>query len=327
MTEEFDVIIIGGGPAGLSAAINTATEGLKTAVMSSKPWGGQARDSALIENYPGFPYGISGEDLVAKNFVAQAERLEAQLRCPEKAVSIAVDGNRRIVMTEDGDELVGNAIIIASGLSYNKLKAKNLSAFVGRGVSYGAPTADLVREKKKYCVVGGANSAGQAAVHLAMRDPEAAVRMLVRGPNLSATMSHYLIQKLGKLPNLEVLYNTEVEEARGESILEQVAVKMDGQRSVMDTDALYIFIGAAPKTFWLKDTLKLDDRKYIVTGHSLKDAWTLPREPYGYETSIPGVFCAGDIRAGSKKRVVAVAGEGGATAQHVYTYLATLNHK
>lgn len=321
---EYDLIIVGGGPAGLCAAINAASEGLETAVLSSKPWGGQARDSSLIENFPGFEEGISGADLTAR-YARQAERFNAELRCPEKAVDLRAEGKKRIITTEEGIELKGDAVIIAAGLSYNKLGGKGISGFMGRGVSYGAPTADLTREKSNYCVVGGANSAGQAAVHLATTNPQSTVRMLVRRDTLNETMSRYLIEKIEKLPNIEVMFGTTVEGVDGRHFVERVQVKTGETAQELEADALYIFIGASPKTFWLKDVLERDNRNFILTGRDLSNPDLEMKIARPYETSLSGVFCAGDVRANSTKRVIAAAGEGGGAVQNVHAYLAVLN--
>jgi len=320
--KDYDLLIIGGGPAGLGAAINAASEGLSTCLIDSGPeLGGQARWSSLIENYGGFPDGISGTDLMG-NFIKQAGKFSTELMCPQKATSIREDGDHRIVITDDDDELAARMVIITAGLSYKRLDAKNLGQFMGRGVQYGAPTSDPKSLGTcDICVVGGANSAGQAAMHLSS-NPDANVRLLIR-KGIEVQMSDYLVQRIRATPNIIVCEGVEVTEVSGKNSLEEVTLKstQDGTIETIPAHHLFIFIGASPKTQWLNGTVVTDERKFILTGSRLPSGlWTLQRPPLGFETCLPGVFCAGDVRLGSTKRIASAVGEGSVAVQMCHDY-------
>lgn len=316
---ECDLVIIGGGPAGLSAAITAASEGLETTIVDSRALGGQARESSLIENYPGFPNGISGQDLATK-MIMQATAFEANVLCPAKAVGISVDGDKRIVTLDDGDVIACRAVLISSGLSYKRHDGKNIGQFRGRGVSYGAPTVNQAKAQQCFAVIGGANSAGQAAMYLsAIKD--CTVKILVRGNSLEKSMSEYLIRRIRATPNIEVLLNTEVTEAMGDEVLRQVRIVTDGTEKTLDIHGLYIFIGAQPKTYWLNGVVEKDPRGFIPTGRLIRQR-AAGHEPHSFETSLPGVFCAGDVRLDSTKRVGAAVGEGSVAVQMMYVHLA-----
>ena len=315
-----DLVIVGGGPAGLCAAINAASEGLRVAIVDSKHGlGGQAKESSLLENYPGFPEGITGKDLTGK-FVEQAIKFKADILCPVKVVSIGMDGDSRIVTTDDGEQITTSAVVLACGLSYRRLEAKNIPQFLGRGVFYGAPTGTF-DEKTSIFVVGGANSAGQAACHLAT-NKNAQVTMLVRGKNLNDSMSQYLHERIEKIKNIRVLYETEIVEALGHGQLQELTLRSKSDtKTTISADAVYVFIGAAPKTFWLNGIVTKDPKGFILTGKRIQDNWKLERDPFPFETSMPGVFAAGDVRLDSVKRVAAAVGEGSFVVQSVHNYL------
>lgn len=322
---DYDLIIVGGGPAGLAAAINASSEGLKTCLIDSKDQlGGQASASAAIENYPGFPDGVTGKDLTTR-FLQQAQRFEVKFFRPAVAQNIKIDGDERIIITDDGQRISGLAVILALGLSYKRLDAKGVSDFLGRGVSYGMPVIDSTKEGQCFCVVGGANSAGQAAVHLSkIRGCE--VKMLVRGPSLNESMSQYLIERITAITNIEVLTRTEVVEARGAERLAELLIKQGEETRAISANGLYVFIGARPKTYWLNGSVQQSERGYILTGRRLTPPNEGGRNPMGFETSIPGVFACGDVREGSTKRIASAVGEGSVAVQQVHEYLG-LSHQ
>ena len=318
--KECDLLIVGGGPAGLSAAINGASEGLNVMLLDSGPEpGGQASKSSLIENYPGFPDGISGGELIGK-FLSQANKFKTQIVCPQAAIGIQTDGDRRLVITDDEELISARAVLIAAGLSYRRLAAPGIGPLMGRGVLYGAPTTNPeLLGACTVCIVGGANSAGQAAMHLSS-NPNVQVKMLVRRP-IKDQMSQYLVDRVEACESIEVIEGVEVREVVGKAKLETVVLNHIGKDETSEIAAnhLFIFIGASPKTMWLNGSVALDERKFILTGNKIPtERWTLERPPLYFETSMPGVFAAGDVRLGSTKRITGAAGEGSAALQECH---------
>lgn len=327
-TEVYDVVIVGAGPAGLAAAVYGASEGLRTLVIERKAPGGQAGTSSRIENYLGFPSGLTGSDL-ARRAISQARRLGAEFLSPKEVQAIIqVDGYKIITLT-DGNEINCRSIIITTGVDYRKLETKGIEDFTGAGVYYGAAIteASACRDKNVY-IVGGGNSAGQSAVYLSKFADK--VFVVIRKDSLSYTMSSYLIQQIAELPNIEVLTETEIKEANGEKYLQNLTIEniATGIKTTGDAAALYIFIGAKPFTDWLGDALQRDQRGFIQTGHDLSTNldfslnWKLKRDPYLLETSMPGIFAAGDVRAGAMNRVASAVGEGSMAISFVHKYLA-----
>ena len=348
----YDLLVVGAGPAGLAAAVYGASEGLRTLVVEEEAPGGQAGTSSRIENYLGFPTGISGGEL-ARRAVTQARRFGVEILTTRRATGLAVDGPTRVITLEDGTTLNARAVLIATGVAYRELRAEGVSALTGAGVYYGAALGEgeSVRDQDVY-IVGGANSAGQAAVYFARF--ARTVTMLVRGPTLAASMSQYLIDQIGGTGNIRVWTRSEVRRACGTDRLTQLVVtREDGQRSeTVDAAALFIFIGAEPRTDWLGDAVARDEYGFVLSG---AEALVLPpvpdesrssarvtgavhrpsarmtrrtslgtraiRVPAMLETSVPGVFVAGDVRAGSVKRVASAVGEGSMAVMYVHQYL------
>lgn len=320
----YDLIVVGGGPAGLAAAVYGASEGLHTVLIESTATGGQAGQSSKIENYLGFPDGVSGDQL-ATRARRQAEKFGAELITTRTAVALEVSGSRRTVRFDDGSSIDGRAIIVATGVAYNQLKADGCAELSGRGVYYGAAVSIAAEcEGDEVYVIGGANSAGQAAMHLSRRAKS--VTILVRGPSLEASMSHYLIQQIEARPNINVRTCTEVHCATGDEHLETLTLIDNRTGSTEDVSCgrMFIFIGAAPRTDWLDGVLARDEHGFILTGPDLRNVcgWSLDRPPHHLETSVPGVFVAGDVRSESAKRVAAAVGEGSMAVMLVHRYLA-----
>ena len=326
-TNYYDVVIVGAGPAGLAAAVYGASEGLSTVLIEREAPGGQAGLSSRIENYLGFPAGLSGSDL-ARRAVAQARRFGVEIISPSEAVSVRVEGTYRFVKMRDGSEISCRALLIATGVQWRKLDIPGIGQLTGAGVYYGAATTEAVscRDEDVY-VVGGANSAGQAAMYLSKFAKR--VMMLVRGPSLAATMSQYLIDQIGKTENIQVEFQTQVVEARGAERLEEISIQCStsGSTSNVPANALFIFIGAQPNTGWLDGVVTRDDKGFILSGIDLmKDGkppkgWALDRPPGLLETNVPGIFVVGDVRRGSVKRVASGVGEGSIAIQFVHQYL------
>jgi thioredoxin reductase (NADPH) len=326
----YDVVIVGGGPAGLAAAVYGASEGLKTALIEREAPGGQAGTTSRIENYLGFPSGLSGSDL-ARRALAQARRLGAEILTPQEVVGVRRQDPYRVVTLADGSELSCQAVIVATGVSYRKLTIDNAERLAGAGIFYGAATTEARLYKDlEVGVVGGGNSAGQAAVYLARFAKR--VFLLVRGESLTATMSQYLIDQMAALPNVEIRLNTQIPTVDGDDRLERVVVEQreTKARDELALSALFVFIGQAPRTEWLGEFVVRDSAGFIISGAELLGdgrppaGWGLDREPYLLETSVPGVFVAGDVRHRSMKRIASSVGEGSMAVSFVHQYLATL---
>jgi len=320
----YDLIIVGGGPAGLAAAVYGASEGLKTCIVERHAAGGQAGTSSRIENYLGFPSGLSGEDL-ARRAATQARRFGAESLLTLEAVGLTATAGSVGVALNDETELRGESIILATGVSYRLLDAPGIASLTGRGVYYGSAGSSVSSlAGEDVYIVGGANSAGQAAVHLS--GIARSVTMLVRGPSLSDSMSHYLVERITQTPNISIRCQSAVAGASGNGHLESLEITYlpTGATETVSAGALFIFIGAVPPTGWLAGDLLLDDRGFVVTGPDIQSVdgrrWPLERDPFLLETSIPGVFAAGDVRHGSGKRVATAVGEGAMAVMTVWQY-------
>ncbi len=322
--DHYDLVIVGGGPAGLAAAVYGASEGLRTVMVEREAPGGQAGQSSRIENYLGFPAGLSGSDL-ARRATDQARRLGAELLTVNDARGLRVEGAGRFVELSGGPELSANTVLVASGVSYRRMPAPGFEDLTGAGVYYGAALTEARSCADQHVVViGGANSAGQAAVYFSGYASK--VSLLVRGESLERSMSHYLIEQIAGLSNVDVRTGSEAVAAIGEDgRLKRVRVRApDGTEAEEDVDACFIFIGAAPHTDWLDGVLARDGRGFILAGAEVRDhGWPLAREPYALETSVPGVFVAGDVRARSIKRVASAVGEGSMAVSLIHEYLAS----
>jgi thioredoxin reductase (NADPH) len=323
----YDLIVIGGGPAGLGAAVYGASEGLRTVLVERTATGGQAGQSSRIENYLGFPDGVSGAQLTDRAR-RQAAKFGAEVLTTRNVVALDVCGSARRVSFEDGSSIDAHTVILATGVTYRQLAAPGLAELTGRGVYYGsALTEASACLGQDIYVVGGANSAGQAAVYLGRHAKS--VTILVRGPSLEASMSYYLIKQIEDVPNISVRTCTEVTEATGEDHLESLTLRntATGETETVDAQLLFLFIGAAPLTDWLDGVVVRDSRGFVVSGPDLSvggerpRGWELDRMPYHLETSIPGVFVAGDARAESAKRVASAVGEGALAVMLVHRYL------
>jgi thioredoxin reductase (NADPH) len=326
----YDLVIVGAGPAGLAAAVYGASEGLKTVLVEREAPGGQAGTTSRIENYLGFPAGLSGGDL-ARRGLAQARRLGAEILSPLDVVSVTRKDPYRVVTLADGSELSCQAVIVSTGVSYRQLDLPNAERLAGAGIYYGGSTTEAVLYRDlNVGVVGGGNSAGQAAVYLSRFATKVVV--LVRGPSLTATMSQYLIEEMNSLPNIEVRVNATVVAVEGEDRLEHVTVEVgpDGQRDELDLAALFVFIGQSPRTDWLDGVVMRDRAGFVVSGSALIEdgkpppGWGISREPFLLEASIPGVFVAGDVRHASVKRIASAVGEGSMAVTFVHQYLASV---
>jgi thioredoxin reductase (NADPH) len=319
--EHYDVVVVGGGPAGLAAAVYGASEGLKTVMVEREAPGGQAGTSSRIENYLGFPAGLSGSDL-ARRGTDQARRLGAELLTVQEAVGLRAEGSGRLVELSGGGVLSTNCVIVASGVSYLQLDTPGFREYTGAGIYYGAALTEARSCADQHVVViGGANSAGQAAVYFS--GYAARVTMLVRGPSLERSMSHYLIEQIAALPNIEVRTGSTAVAAEGTGDrLGTLRVKGPGGEDTLDVDACFVFIGASPRTDWLEGVVARDQRGFILAGRDAQRAgWPLQREPYVLETTVPGVFVAGDVRARSIKRVASAVGEGSMAISLIHEYL------
>jgi len=323
--EFYDVIVVGAGPAGLAAGVYGASEGLRTLIVEPEAVGGQAGSSSRIENYLGFPQGLSGDELAKRAFL-QANRLGAEF-LTQRVTCLRSEKGYHIATMSDSRELTSHVCLIATGVAYCKLDIPGADKFAGAGVYYGAAKTEAMScaEAEVY-LVGGANSAGQAAMHFSRY--AAKVHMLVRGKSLTHSMSKYLIDQIAATPNIEVETSTEVVSMSGDNHLECLTLKTDHGEQQRPANYLFIFIGAAPKTDWLPPEIALDEKGFILAGSDLKarapGAWKLDREPYLLETSVPGIFVAGDVRFNSVKRCASAVGEGSIAVQFMHQYLATL---
>ena len=326
-TDFYDLAIVGGGPAGLAAAVYGASEGLHTVMIEREAPGGQAGMSSRIENYLGFPTGLSGGDL-ARRAVVQAQRFGVEILAPQEAVSVRVEGPYRIMKLADGNELSCHAMMIATGVQWRKLEAPGIEKLRGAGVYYGGgATEALACSGESIYIVGGANSAGQAAMNFSKYAER--VVILVRGSSLAATMSQYLIDQIKETPNIQIWSHANVTEVHGDTHLEEVSVLCSDTNKVerVPANAMYIFIGALPRTDWLANVVERDERGFILTGPDLlregkhPKGWTLERDPFLLETNIPGLFAVGDVRHGSVKRVASGVGEGSVAVQFIHQYL------
>jgi thioredoxin reductase (NADPH) len=325
----YDVCIVGGGPAGLAAAVYAASEGLSTVIVEREAPGGQAGQSAAIENYLGFPKGLTGSDL-AQRAVAQVSRFGAEMVLARTVSGFETRGSVHAVLFDGSGEIEARALIVATGVSYRRLEAPGLDELTGRGVYYGATASEASQcQGDDVYVVGAANSAGQAAVNLARFAKR--VVLVVRAATLEQTMSRYLVEKITSAPTIEVRYRTEVVACRGDGHLEALTLsdRDTGVREEVSSSWLFVFVGASPRTEWLGPDVLRDDKGFVVTGHDLLDPahgqrWPLPRPPFALETSVPGVFAAGDVRLDSMKRVASAVGEGAMAVYLVHRYLATV---
>ena len=323
----YDVCIVGGGPAGLAAAVYAASEGLSTVIVEREGPGGQAGQSAAIENYLGFPRGLTGSDLTQRA-VAQVSRFGAEMVLPHDVVGFETRGPVHAVLFEGSGEIEARSLIVATGVSYRRLEADGVEALTGRGVYYGATASDASQcQGDDVYVVGAANSAGQAVLNMARFAKR--VVMLVRGASLEASMSRYLIERITATPNVEVRFRREVAACEGDGHLERLELvdRDSGDREEVSASWLFVFIGASPRTGWLGDAVVRDDKGFVVTGQDLQSPahaghWSLPRTPLALETSVPGVFAAGDVRLDSMKRVASAVGEGAMSVYLVHRYLA-----
>ena len=326
-TSFYDLAIIGGGPSGLAAAVYGASEGLHTVIVEREAPGGQAGMSSRIENYLGFPTGLSGGDL-ARRAVVQAQRFGVEILSPQEAVSIRTEGSYRIIKLADGSEISCHALMVASGVQWRRLEVPGIDQLQGAGVYYGGGATEALSCKGEIIyVVGGANSAGQAAMNFSKYAEK--VVILVRGEGLAATMSQYLIDQIQRTPKIQIWTHASVAEVHGDKRLEEISVLCSDTNKVerVPASSMFIFIGALPRTEWLAGLVQRDERGFILTGpdvmHEGKrpNGWTLDRDPFLLETNVPGIFAVGDVRHGSVKRVASGVGEGSVAVQFIHQYL------
>jgi thioredoxin reductase (NADPH) len=326
--EVYDLVIVGAGPAGLAAAVYGASEGLRTLLLDRHAPGGQAGSSSKIENYLGFPAGVSGSDLT-RRALTQAQRLGAEFLSPLDVTGVSIDGGYKRLTLADGRELVTRTMLAATGMFYREHPATGVAEHTGAGIYYGAATTEATAfSGRRVIVVGGGNSAGQGAMHLARYAAD--VQIVVRRGGLSDTMSRYLIDQIGKTPNIRLRTGMEVERVEGEGHVERVVLRSlaDGSCKVEEVDAMFVFIGTRPRTDWLPPNVLRDDKGFVLTGRDLMAAdayartWKEQREPLPLETSVPGVFAAGDVRAGAMNRVASAVGEGSMVVRLAHEYLA-----
>ncbi len=319
--DHYDLVVVGGGPAGLAAAVYGASEGLKTLMVEREAPGGQAGQSSRIENYLGFPAGLSGSDL-ARRATDQARRLGAELLTVQEAVGLRVEGSARLIELSGGEVLSASCVLVASGVSYRQLDTPGFAELTGAGVYYGAAMTEArACADQQIVVIGGANSAGQAAVYFSKY--AASVTMLVRGRSLAVSMSHYLIEQIAALENVHVRTGTTATVAeQHDGHLTSVHVTGPDGEQTLPADACFVFIGASPRTDWLDGVIARDERGFILAGRDAQAAgWPLERDPHMLETTVPGVFVAGDVRARSIKRVASAVGEGSMAVSLIHEYL------
>ncbi len=323
----YDLVIVGGGPAGLASAVYGASEGLRTLLVEQEAPGGQAGTSSRIENYLGFPSGLSGAELT-RRAVAQARKFETEMLAPVEATGLRTEDGYHLLSLSNGDEVACHALVVATGVQYRKLDAPGVEALTGRGVYYGAAMAEAMSCKDEHVyLVGAGNSAGQAAMYFARYAGH--VTILVRGDSLGTSMSRYLIDQIEATDTIEVCLNTEVVAAQGDERLEKLTLRDNstGDERDVETSTVFIFIGAAPRTDWLESLLLRDKHGFLLTGPDLKGRmkdWPLERDPYLLETCQPGVFAIGDVRHGSVKRVASSVGEGSVAISFVHQHLASV---
>ncbi len=327
----YDLIIIGGGPAGLAAAVYGSSEGLKTVLIEKQAPGGQAGTSSRIENYLGFPAGLTGADL-SRRAVAQASKFGAEIIAPQEVTKVKVNGRYKYVSLTDNTELSCHSLIVATGVSYKKLEISGIGNLTSAGVYYGAAITEAIscRGEDIY-IVGGANSAGQAAMYLS--NYARSVTILLRGESLGKRMSKYLIDRIKAAKNIKLKAFTEVVEVSGKEKLETLTLAnlKTGTVETITANALFVFIGAKPNTNWLKGVIECDDDGFIVTGQELirngkqESKWSLKRDPFLFETCVPGMFAIGDVRCNSVKRVASAVGEGSIAVNLVHQYISSTN--
>jgi thioredoxin reductase (NADPH) len=326
-TDFYELAIVGGGPAGLAAGVYGASEGLHTVMIEREAPGGQAGMSSRIENYLGFPMGLSGGDL-ARRAVVQAQRFGVEILSPQEAVGVRTEGSYRILKLADGSEISCHALMIASGVQWRRLEAPGIDRLQGAGIYYGGGATEAIACKgETVYVIGGANSAGQAAMNFARYAKR--VVILLRGESLASTMSQYLIDQVKETPNIELWAHGTVAEVHGDTHLEEISVLCSDTDTIerVPATSMFIFIGAVPRTDWLAGMVERDERGFILTGPDLirdgqrPKGWTLDRDPYLLETNVPGLFAVGDVRHGSVKRVASGVGEGSVAVQFIHQYL------
>src|ERR1041384_6985386 len=326
-TDFYDLAIVGGGPAGLAAAVYGASEGLHTVMVEREAPGGQAGMSSRIENYLGFPIGLSGADL-ARRAVVQAQRFGVEILAPQEVIGVRTEGSYRIIKLVDGNEISCHALMIATGVQWRRLEAPGVNRLQGAGVYYGGGATEALSCKGEIVyVVGGANSAGQAAINFAKYAER--VVILVRADGLAATMSQYLIDQSQQTKNIQIWTHASVAEVHGESRLDEISILCSDTNKLerVPASSMFIFIGALPRTDWLAGLVERDDRGFILTGPDLlrdgerPKGWTLERDPFLLETNVPGLFAVGDVRHGSVKRVASGVGEGSVAVQFIHQYL------
>ncbi|TMM14630.1 MAG: response regulator [Actinobacteria bacterium] len=326
----YDLIVVGGGPAGLGAAVYGGSEGLKTVLVEREAVGGQAGQSSRIENYLGFPSGVSGGEL-ARRAATQAQRFGVETLLVSEVDALEICGSARVVRMREGTELAAHAVLLTTGVAYRRIGIPEVEQFTGRGVYYGAAMTEAMNcQGEDVYIVGGANSAGQAAVYFART--ARSVTLLCRGASIDQSMSHYLVEQIKERPNISVRQQTEIVWADGDDHLEQLRLidRATGTEEKVDTSWLFVLIGAAPGTEWLGDTVRRDERGFILAGPDLSvdgkppPGWPLERHPYFLETSVPGVFVAGDVRSQSVKRVASAVGEGAMAVSLIHRYLELL---
>ena len=323
--EMYDVVVIGAGPSGLAAAVYGASEGLKTLIIERMTPGGQAGSSSRIENYLGFPTGLSGAELAHRAWT-QAVRLGAEFLAPQEVTNLCLQDGYKVLTLGNGQEISTRAVVLTTGVSYRTLDVPGMDRLSGAGVYYGAARTEARScDEQDVYIVGGGNSAGQAAMYLATYARR--VFIVIRGASLAASMSAYLIEQIGATPNIEILAHSQIKEVCGQDHLEAVMLDVNGTVEKRPARALFVFIGAKPSTEWIRDLVACDAKGFLLTGRDLvadpryPDIWKKDREPYLLETCAPGIFAAGDSRAGAMARVASAVGEGSMAIKFVHQYL------